>query len=803
MCKNYVYCEICQNYSHATQACFRYENFVKNNPVASSRVTSPVNNYERNIQGRPIEKPQYTSGRQNTAHFPRFQPPIVPGELPKTSYPTQREIRSNQDVRNDPQFNGGAAHHGQTKQKMGTKTQKYVKQPIDINEVHLEDNQRQQQEQQHWEEQILQLQREESLRKEKKENSTRIVQGVLKPKKENSAYEDRTAESKIAQIIRETDRPVFVNHYYAAAADTLPQVTRPTKTVYVVDGIEHSIHSAKVTQTTEKLTRDAAMQAAQDESIEHSIQLTQNLETAQRRLREAEKMQQIQGQNYRTYQAIQTYPVTQGPLVVELTGPNTSNASASSLPVLPNFSVPPPVPQTTTPTVPVVQPSAPPMPSHAMTPNAPSTITKSSRDVDILESIRDITKVLDGHIKLSAWNAEENTIQNATLLQQFIKSQDKRALDPALMAIPTFSGNDRTKCLDWISRVRNVCKQSGQNFRQELVNKSELLVQNFITSLHNKLTEAELIEKILRFFSDVPTTAHALEKLKQIQQGIDEPIVSYNQRYKNLVERVEGKPLEEITSIAAMEMYLGSINIHIRKAIRTTLLWNSKHAPRTVQEAMTKAQEIYIKHLYSTGEDRMDSQESTSTPIVIEETNTPGWPHKKQSEGIEHLIHSSKRTVTTRQSNQYGEEGRFSRGRAEGIEHSIHSPKTGTSQRWSTTATTPTALLESIRSSYTQILVNPMQLQEHKFTAWLERLVEARKNRQEKRSRPYRNYQQPYNKDKLSSENRWQKPQLRQKIKPVQEMDIQQIMDMYQCQYDDVIEAVDMYNLDVDECQSA
>ena len=96
-----------------------------------------------------------------------------------------------------------------------------------------------------------------------------------------------------------------------------------------------------------------------------------------------------------------------------------------------------------------------------------------------------------------------------------------------------------------------------------------------------------------------------------------------------------------------------------------------------------------------------------------------------------------------------------------------------------------------------------MQLQEHEFTAWLERLVEARKNRQEKRSRPYRNYRQPYNEDKLSSENRWQKPQLRQKIKPAQELDIQQIMDTYQCQYDDVIEAVDMYNLDVDECRSA
>ena len=279
----------------------------------------------------------------------------------------------------------------------------------------------------------------------------------------------------------------------------------------------------------------------QDEGIEHSIQPTQTLETAQHRLREAEKIQQAQGQTYGAYQTMQTYPVMQGPLIVEPTGPNTSNANASSLPVLPNFSLPPPLPPAITPTVPAVQPSAPPMPSQVTTPHTLPATQKPPREIDILESIRDIPKVLDGHIKLSARNAEENTIQNATLLQQFIKSQDKRTLDPALMAIPTFSGSNRTKCLDWISRVKNVCKQSGRNFRQELVNKSELLVQNFITSLHNELTDAELIEKILRFFSDVPTTAHAMEKLKQIQQGIDEPIVSYNQRYQNLVERVEGK----------------------------------------------------------------------------------------------------------------------------------------------------------------------------------------------------------------------------------------------------------------------
>ena len=43
-----------------------------------------------------------------------------------------------------------------------------------------------------------------------------------------------------------------------------------------------------------------------------------------------------------------------------------------------------------------------------------------------------------------------------------------------------------------------------------------------------------------------------------------------------------------------------------------------------------------------------------------------------------------------------------------------------------------------LKGSYTQIMVNPMQLSEHEFTNWMEKLMEARKNRQERKERPYR-----------------------------------------------------------------
>ena len=69
----------------------------------------------------------------------------------------------------------------------------------------------------------------------------------------------------------------------------------------------------------------------------------------------------------------------------------------------------------------------------------------------------------------------------------------------------------------------------------------------------------------------MPTISHALNKLRLIRQGSDEPIVNYNQHYQNLVERVEGCQLNGIKSMATMELYLGSVIEPIRKSIMTVL----------------------------------------------------------------------------------------------------------------------------------------------------------------------------------------------------------------------------------------
>ena len=79
-------------------------------------------------------------------------------------------------------------------------------------------------------------------------------------------------------------------------------------------------------------------------------------------------------------------------------------------------------------------------------------------------------------------------------------------------------------------------------------------MQNFLATLDTDISDAELVEKILQMFSDIPTATQAIAKLKALRQGENESILAYNQRYHILVERVEGRPIEQITSPVAMEM---------------------------------------------------------------------------------------------------------------------------------------------------------------------------------------------------------------------------------------------------------
>ena len=343
------------------------------------------------------------------------------------------------------------------------------------------------------------------------------------------------------------------------------------------------------------------------EFIEHSQQSLGALNVGKSRVQAADQMNtpHIPLTGYKNFrQELQTYPVSRDPMTVQPMG--VDNISSSPILDLPNINTNLPKPL-------LPNPSSHHHQHHNQvhqTEVNPGQVTNS----EILKSIQSITEVMQQQLLLNSKTTEQGIVQRASLFQEMIKAQEKR------------EAKDRPQCLDWVSRVKNICDQSGRSF------------------LNKNITNDELTEKILQFFSDVPMTSHPLNKLRLIRQGAEEPIVNYNQRYQNLVKRVEGCQLNSIRCTVTMELYLGSIIEPIQKSIRNTLYFNSKHTPKTLGEAMQKAQDLHIKHLYATGEDQDSVMNSSNglPEITINEVTSRedgGW-YKYKCDFREHSQNS-------------------------------------------------------------------------------------------------------------------------------------------------------------------
>ena len=183
---------------------------------------------------------------------------------------------------------------------------------------------------------------------------------------------------------------------------------------------------------------------------------------------------------------------------------------------------------------PEVQNMAPPPTEHYNHP-PPTRSEGNTETAAMLECIRQLQLTLKEHVLLNSKQAKYQMTQNADLFSEMIRGQSRRDLDPAMIAIPTFTGEEPEKCLDWINRIKNICSQAGHSLRQELMNKSEPVVQIFIKTMGDTWMDEDIIDEILKYFSDIPTPAHTITKLRTLIQDEEEVIMTYNQKYKTLV----------------------------------------------------------------------------------------------------------------------------------------------------------------------------------------------------------------------------------------------------------------------------
>ena len=100
-------------------------------------------------------------------------------------------------------------------------------------------------------------------------------------------------------------------------------------------------------------------------------------------------------------------------------------------------------------------------------------------------------------------------------------------------------------------------------------------------------------------------------------------------------------------------------------------------------------------------------------------------------------------------------------------------------------------------------MVNLMQLSDTEFAAWIDRLVEACRNREENKPRPFCQFRKPFLQRRNDTDETQQQQGLKHKLKPAVELNTEELMAHMRCEYADIEEAVEMYNLNMEECRSA
>ena len=249
------------------------------------------------------------------------------------------------------------------------------------------------------------------------ENSGEDEVNVRRVFSDDGIFTNLVKDSVSAQV-REGIKPMFVNNYYVGDNSWRPGATEGnTKTAQQIDASTNQSNTAVQTAFS---------------SLGEDCKSGSYMQTGISRVKAI-------GSNDGMYN-------TQSPLVVgtgknsNLMGWSTNSYSLPDLQLntptqqqqckgLPDLMVPPPV----------VQPPSVVQPPPVVQPQQNGPQTGSQR---LEENLMRVIETMEQQMRLNSTKSEYNMTQNSKMMDQFIKTEDRRDLDPALMDIPTFSGDN-------------------------------------------------------------------------------------------------------------------------------------------------------------------------------------------------------------------------------------------------------------------------------------------------------------------------------------------------------------------------
>ena len=125
-------------------------------------------------------------------------------------------------------------------------------------------------------------------------------------------------------------------------------------------------------------------------------------------------------------------------------------------------------------------------------------------------------------------------IEGITQIMNRVTNDNKRddASKKMMKNIKIFDGSNKAECITWLSQVEAAAKFTNTPFRELICQSMAPTMLHVLSDLSALASDADIKEAILTNYSDIPSSTEAATRLQNIQFSMNEPLVTFNHRYK-------------------------------------------------------------------------------------------------------------------------------------------------------------------------------------------------------------------------------------------------------------------------------
>ena len=130
--------------------------------------------------------------------------------------------------------------------------------------------------------------------------------------------------------------------------------------------------------------------------------------------------------------------------------------------------------------------------------------------------------------------ATVDLLKGITQIMNRVTNDNKRddASKKMLKNIKIFDGSNKAECITWLSQVEAAAKFTNTAFRELICQSMAPTMLHVFSDLSALASDADIKEAILTNYSDIPSSTEAATRLQNIQFSMNEPLVTFNHRYK-------------------------------------------------------------------------------------------------------------------------------------------------------------------------------------------------------------------------------------------------------------------------------